>query len=293
VNPVSLLAFLALTLLSTWATASETLKSENCGIDRLKFTMVPKTDFDEQVLEYQPLLELLEEGLGIPVDLVRASSYESVIDGIVAGSVDLAVMGPASYILAHRDDPDIQAFASLITEKGELTPEGSFYYSVLLVPTSSDVDRIEDLRSARVLLTDPSSTSGALMPKHAFAAELKESFSDFFGAEIYAGSHDKALLFLADNKAEAAFVSSARADELFRRGLIRKNAFKVLWRSPALHYDPFVFRSGICPTLRETVMELLKTPSAKLTAYLDTQQAVGVNSVSHSDYEAIDAILPD
>ena len=178
-NPVSLLAFLALTLLSTWATASETLKSENCGIDRLKFTMVPKTDFDEQVLEYQPLLELLEEGLGIPVDLVRASSYESVIDGIVAGSVDLAVMGPASYILAHRDDPDIQAFASLITEKGELTPEGSFYYSVLLVPTSSDVDRIEDLRSARVLLTDPSSTSGALMPKHAFAAELKESFSDF------------------------------------------------------------------------------------------------------------------
>ena len=40
-------------------------------------------------------------------------------------------------------------------------------------------------------------------------------------------------------------------------------------------------------------MELLKTPSAKLTAYLDTQQAVGVNSVSHSDYEAIDAILPD
>ena len=117
-NPVSLLAFLALTLLSTWATASETLKSENCGIDRLKFTMVPKTDFDEQVLEYQPLLELLEEGLGIPVDLVRASSYESVIDGIVAGSVDLAVMGPASYILAHRDDPDIQAFASLITEKG-------------------------------------------------------------------------------------------------------------------------------------------------------------------------------
>ncbi|MHA7926481.1 MAG: phosphate/phosphite/phosphonate ABC transporter substrate-binding protein [Marinobacter sp.] len=292
-NPSSLLPLLALTLLSNWLVAAETPERETCGIDRLKFTMIPKTDFDQQASEYHPLLELLEEGLGVPVDLVRASSYQSVIDAIVAGSVDLAVMGPASYILAHRDDPGIEAFASLITAKGELTPEGSFYYSVLLVPTAGDVERIEDLRSARVLLTDPSSTSGALIPKYAFAVELKESFSDFFGAEIYAGSHDKALLSLADNQAEAAFVSSARADELFRRGLIRKNAFKVLWRSPALHYDPFVFRSGICPTLRETVIELLKTPSVSLKAYLHGQQAVGVNRVSHSDYEAIDSILPN
>lgn len=292
-KPASLVIFLLLMLLSGWSVGAGAPKTEICGIDRLKFTMIPKKDFDEQAREYQPLLSLLEQGLGMPVDLVRASSYESVIDAVLAGSVDLAVMGPASYILAHREDTGIEAFASLITAEGELTPEGSFYYSVLLVPTAGGAERIEDLRSANVLLTDPSSTSGALMPKHAFTKEIKGSFSDFFGAEIYAGSHDKALLSLAKNKASAAFVSSARADELFRRGLVERNHFKVLWRSPALHYDPFVFRSGICPALRDTVIELFQTSSEELETYLETQQAVGINRVTHIDYEAIDSILPN
>lgn len=282
---------LASVFFPAWSEAQNTL-SGSCEIERLTFTMIPKKDIDEQAIEYQPLIRLLEQGLGIPVDLIRATSYESVIDAVLSGSVDLAVMGPASYVIAHRQDPGIEAFASLVKAEGEFTPEGSFYYSLLLVPSTYESNSIEDLRSGRVLLTDPSSTSGALIPKHSFAADIGTPFSDFFGAEIYAGGHDKALIALSKKKAEAAFVSSARADELFRRGLIDEKTFKVLWRSSPLHYDPFVFRSGICPSVRGKVIELLTTPSSNLKAHLETQQALRIDRVTHDDYRAIDSILP-
>jgi phosphonate transport system substrate-binding protein len=263
---------------------------KSCSMSRLTFTMVPKKDIDQQRTEYRPLIMLLEQGLGMPVELVRATSYESVMDGLLSGGVDLAVMGPASYVIAHAQDSGLDAFASLTTEAGFFTPKGSFYYSLLVVPKAAGIDSIERLRHAQVLLTDPSSTSGALVPKKEFATTIGEPFSDFFGANIYAGSHDKALMALLDNKADAAFVSSSRADEAYRRGVIDKNTLTVLWRSAPLHYDPFVFRSGICEEVRSRVIDLLTTPSPMLTEYLKTQRAMGINRVTHDDYRAIEVI---
>ena len=45
-----------------WAAGQAT---ENCTADRLLFTMIPKKDMDEQLVEYQPLIALLREGLGM------------------------------------------------------------------------------------------------------------------------------------------------------------------------------------------------------------------------------------
>ncbi|AMQ88761.1 MULTISPECIES: phosphate/phosphite/phosphonate ABC transporter substrate-binding protein [Marinobacter] len=285
-----ILAFASLAFASFYSSGA-VREVKNCNMNRLTFTMIPKKDIDQQASEYQSLIALLEQGLGMPVELVRATSYESVMDGVLSGGVDLAVMGPASYVIAHRTDPGLDAFASLTTEAGLFTPEGSFYYSLLVVPTAAGINSIEGLRNARILLTDPSSTSGALIPKNEFATTIGEPFSDFFGANIYAGSHDKALMALLDNKAEAAFVSSSRADEALRRGMIAEDTLTVLWRSVPLHYDPFVFRSGICEDVRSRVINLLTTPSPMLSEYLNTQRAVGINLVTYDDYRAIEAVL--
>lgn len=277
----------------TFATSHTLASSVQCEQEQLTVSMVPKKSVDEQAREYQPLVELLEQSLDIPVELIRATSYQSVMDGILSGGIDLAVMGPASYILARQQDPAIEAFASLTMAAGAFTPEGSFYYSLLIVPGSGDATRIDDLRGKRILLTDPSSTSGALVPKQAFSTHIAEPFSSFFGSEIYAGSHDKALIELLANKAEAAFVSSARVDEMIRRGLVNPSSMRVLWQSDPLHYDPFVFRSGVCDDLRNRIIELISRPSPELKAFLRSQQAVGINPVSHDDYAALEAVVTD
>lgn len=263
-----------------------------CEITQLTFTVIPKKDIDEQIREYQPLITLISEGLGAPVEMVRASSYESVIDSVVSGAVDVAVLGPAAYMIAHGRNPGLEAFASLAIDGGHFTPTGSFYNSILIVNGDSSATTAEDLRGARLALGDPSSTSGALVPKTLFPKAVGVPFDQFFAAQVFTGGHDRAMDTLLEGQAKAAFVSSARADEYLERGVISKDSFRVLWRSPPLHYDPFVLRSGVCPEVREKLLDLMTTPSPRLREFLESQLASGITRVTHEDYQAIAELIP-
>lgn len=117
-------------------------------------------------------------------------------------------------------------------------------------------------------------------------------FNRFFGAQVFTGGHDKAMDILLAGHADAAFVSSARADEYLEHGVISKNSFRVLWWSPPLHYDPFVLRSDVCPQVRRELMDLMTTPSPRLRKFLESQLASGITRVTHEDYQAIGELIP-
>lgn len=287
---VRMVAFLIGVFITSCLAASETPEGE-CKLTELTFTLIPKKNIDEQLREYRPLMAHISEGLGVPVEMVRASSYESVIDSVVSGAVDVAVLGPAGYLIAHRRNPGIDAFASLAVEAGHFTPAGSFYHSILIVSGHSEVDTAVDLRGARIALSDPSSTSGALIPKTLLPEVIGAPFDRFFGAQVFAGGHDKAMDALLAGQVDAAFVSSARADEYLKRGIISRDTFRVLWQSPPLHYDPFVFSSGLCHSVRQGIIDLMITPSGRLQDFLESQHASGITRVTHEDYRALDRLM--
>jgi phosphonate transport system substrate-binding protein len=253
--------------------------------------MIPKKDIDEQLSEYEPLMALLSDGLGIPVDMVRASSYQSVMDSLVSGAVDIAVLGPAAYVLARSRDSGIEAFASLAVQPGSYTPAGSYYYSLLLVNRDSHARQPGDLQGTRVALTDPASTSGALIPKTEFSDVTRQALGDFFARQVYAGSHDKAMDALLAGDVDAAFVSSSRVDEYLARGIIGHDRFRVIWRSSPLHYDPFVFRSGLCASLRHSIGHLMTESSSRRRLFLKSQQATDITRVKHQDYQPLERLI--
>ena len=262
-----------------------------CGQDRLVFSMIPKKDIDEQLREYQPLMSLLSEGLGVPVEMVRASSYQSVMDSLTSGAVDVAVLGPAAYIQAHQRNPDIEAFASLAVAAGHYTPAGSFYSSILIVDRNSPFETAEDLQGSTVALTDPDSTSGALIPETRFADHIGQPLRRFFAGQVYAGSHDKAMDALLASKVEAAFVSSSRVDEYVTRGTIDRDRFRVIWRSEPLHYDPFVFRAGLCQAFKSNIIRVMTTPSEQRRRFLESQQATEITRVKHESYAPLESLI--
>jgi phosphonate transport system substrate-binding protein len=278
---------LVMALLGANTIAAQPVGASDCQVSGLTFTMIPKKDIDQQIEEYRPLLKLLEDNLGVPVRVLRASSYESVIDAVVSGAVDLAVMGPLAYVRAFARDPGVRAFASLEMAGGPFTSAGSYYRSVLLVRADSAIRELGDLQGTRVALTDPSSTSGALIPRTEFARVVAESLNEFFATVIYSGGHDTALDALLEGKVDAAFVSSARVDEYISLGVMSATDVHSVWQSSPLHYDPFVFRSGLCAAVQKEVGALLMKPSPLRQQYLESQQASGVTPVGHADYEPI------
>lgn len=278
---------LGLLLNITTAAAEEV----GCRQDSLRISIIPVKNMSQLIEEYQPLASMLSQGLGMPVRLLHTSSYDGVIDAVVSGGADIAKLGPASYLLAWQSNPDIEPFATLAAARGHFSPGGSYYHSLLLVRSDNDVSAIEDLRGRRVALSDPVSTSGALIPRYEFSAEVGEPLGSYFSGQVYAGSHDRALDALLEGRVDAAFVSSKRADEYLARGLIDTDTLNILWRSEPLHHDPLVFSGAICEELKQRIRSLMATPSPVLEAFLHSQQAEGVAPVSHAAYEPLLPLL--
>lgn len=254
-----------------------------CSQQSLRVAVIPKKSMDVLLREHQPLVKQLSNALGMPVEIVPSSSYESVVDAIVSGGVDIAWLGPASYILAYQRDPRIEPFASLIISHGYFTPAGHHYQALLLVRGAGAAD-VQALRGKRVALSDPASTSGSVVPNAEFSAQVGVPLLQFFGSIVYSGSHDKALDALLEGKVDAAFVSSVRADAYLANGLIDRDTFKVLWRSEPIYYDPFVFSGSLCDPLKKQIRTAMLDHQAELSEFLDSQDASAIVPVSHAEY---------
>jgi phosphonate transport system substrate-binding protein len=254
-----------------------------CTQESLRMAVIPKKSMDELLREHRPLIELLSTALGMPVEIVPSSSYESVVDAIVSGGVDIAWLGPASYALAYQRDPRIEPFASLTISHGYFTPAGHHYQALLLTRSEGAKD-IEALRDKRVALIDPASTSGSVVPNAQFSAQVNQPLSQFFGSVVYSGSHDKSLDALLERKVDAAFVSSVRADAYLNSGHFNRDTLKVLWRSAPIYYDPFVFSGTLCTQLKKRVRHAMLNNPQKLAGFLDSQHATGIVPVSYADY---------
>ena len=226
-----------------------------CRQDDLRMAVIPKKGMDVLVQEYHPLLKHLSKGLNLPVEFVRAESYESVTDGLVSGGIDIAWIGPAGYLLAHLRNPLIEAFANLTLEQGPFTPAGNNYQALLVVRADHPFRTLDDLNTTRVALTDPLSTSGSLIPNHSFAQAIGKPLSKIFKSQVYTGSHDRSIEALLDGRVDAAFIASVRADDFVRLEKMRPDALRVLWRSEPIHYDPFVFGPEVCAEHKGDVSE--------------------------------------
>ncbi|MFJ3485965.1 phosphate/phosphite/phosphonate ABC transporter substrate-binding protein [Pseudomonas sp. NPDC090202] len=253
----------------------------DCTQRSLRIAVIPKKSMEELLKEHRPLIDRLSAATGIPVEIVPSSSYESVVDAIVSGGVDIAWLGPASYILAYQRDPRIEPFASLTISHGFFTPAGHHYQALLLTTKGTDLTA---LRGKRVAMTDPASTSGSVVPNAEFSRQVGMPLASFFGSVVYSGSHDKSLDALLDHKVDAAFVSSVRADAYLTSGRINRDTFNVLWRSEPIYYDPFVFRGGLCSDLRARIRTAMLTHQEALKDFLDSQEASSIVPVSHAEY---------
>lgn len=254
-----------------------------CRQASLRIAVIPKKSMEVLIQDYQPLVERLSSALGIPVSIVPASSYESVVDAVVSGGVDIAWLGPAGYVLAQQRDPRIEPFASLAIKNGYFTPAGHHYQALLLARRETAHD-VESLRGTRGALSDPASTSGSVVPNVEFAAQVGMPLAQFFGSVAYTGSHDKSLDALLEGRVDAAFVASVRADAYLNSGRINRDTFNVLWRSERIYYDPYVFRGNLCAAYKTRIRAAMLENQDGLAAFLASQDASAIAPVSRAEY---------
>lgn len=280
-------SFSLLFMVSLLVTASS--QAAECEkLTRLRFSLVPQNDVQKDLALLQPLFDSLQTSLGMPVEVVMPSSYGAVVEGLLAGSVDLARLGPAAYVSAKKQDAGITAFATVARKLPGQGGEDISYRSILLVRNDSPYKTLLSLRGKKVALVDPDSTSGALIPRHVFSRVIKAPLDKYFGQVVYSGAHDLSMSNLSKGRIDAIFISSVSLAAAVENGSFKREDFRTLWQSQAIPRNPFVLRSRLCADTRKKIIGVFLDHGGNANTSL--MQGLSVTRfvpVSDQDYQIV------
>lgn len=255
---------------------------------RLRFSIIPRGEVQKELDELQPLLAQLKAALGIPVEVYVAPSYGAVVEALLSGAVQLARLGPASYVKAKRADPQLTAFASYATKGTVFQPEGPFYHSLLIVRADSGMTNIGSLGGKRLALVDPDSTSGALIPQRVFTRQIGKSLESHFSQVGYSGSHTQSVNKLLAGQVDAAFVGSQNLAAETLHDPEKAKRIRIIWRSARIPTDPFVFRGQLCDEVKTGIRDaFFNRGGPQSPAVLDRLNVARLVPVSDRDYQAV------
>lgn len=217
----------------------------------LTIGLIPAEDSQAMIESSRQVLDALQQRLGMPVKPFVATDYNGVIEALRAKKLDVAYLGPFSYVLASSV-AEVEAFSVAVTKKtGQ-----SAYRSVILARKDSGLRSVAELKGRNFAFVDPSSASGHLFPK----AGLQQTGLDpdaYFGRVVFSGSHDASILAVANRKVDAAAVADRIFNSAVAKGTVKQDDFVVLWSSRPIPESPMVWRKDLDPALKEKLAKAL------------------------------------
>lgn len=217
----------------------------------LTIGLIPAEDSQAMIERSREVLDSLQKQLGMPVKAFVATDYNGVIEALRSKKLDVAYLGPFSYVLASSI-ADVEAFAVAVTKK---TGQSS-YRSVIIARKDSGLAKPADLKGRTFAFVDPTSTSGHLFPK---AGLLQAGYDPeaTFGRVIFSGSHDASILAVANKKVDAAAVADRILATAIAKGQIKQDELQIVWSSSPIPESPMVWRKDLDPALKERIAKAL------------------------------------
>ena len=206
---VLLIGIFSFYMISNQAQDTSLAYSNGNSIDTLSIGLIPSEQTSTISSEANELSSFLTEELGLPSEIYMATSYESVIEGVHSGSIQVAFMdaGPA-WIAYNRGSADV-VFAEV--HKGETN-----YTAAVFVQKGSKLSDLPDLIGTRIAFTSLTGSSGFILPIGSMIEQglITPESNDLVGVEAglkkafkqhtFAGGYGPALTLLATDKVDVA-----------------------------------------------------------------------------------------
>lgn len=209
--------------------------------------LIPSEDSRAMIANSQAMMDMLSKALGMPVKPFVAADYNGVIEALRSKRLDVAYLGPFSYVLGTTV-ADIEAFAVAETKKAGR----SFYHSQVIAHKDSGIKTVNDLKGKTFAFVDPSSTSGHLFPKAGLMKAGLNTDKDF-GRVIFSGSHDSNAIAVQNKKIDAAAIADRILDAAIAKGLAKREDITVIWKSDPIPESPTVWRKDLPADLKKRV----------------------------------------
>lgn len=214
---------------------------------QLRVGLIPSEDAQAMVRASQQVMDQLAAKTGMKVTPFVANDYNGVIEALRSDKLDIAYLGPFSYVLAS-EVAGAEAFAVAVTKK----TGKSAYHSMVIARKDKGPQTVEQLKGRTFAFVDPSSASGHLFPKAGLMAtglDVDKGFS----RTIFSGSHDASIMAVANHKVDAAAVADRIFDSAVSKGLVKADDFNIIWRSQPIPESPMVWRKNLDAATKQKV----------------------------------------
>lgn len=220
----------------------------------LSFT--PSQDTQRVTASGSAITAALEKATSLKWKVSVPTSYAATIEGMCAGTVDVAFLAPLQMALAIDKGcaaPFLGALRNDQTGKPSTT-----YQSQILVRSDSGISDINGLKGKKFAFVDTLSASGYLFPLLKIKEKAGTDPKSFFAANgiVFAGGHDKAVLALYQGSVDgAASFIDVRTQAGMPADIMQKT--KVIDTSPPIPNDGAAVRKGFPADLTAQIQKAM------------------------------------
>jgi len=227
--------------------------------DHLTIGLLPGESAPTVMRLNEPLRAYLEKRLNVKVELVVGANYAATGEALRFGRLDIAYLGPVTYILRSRN-AKLEPFARP-THAGV----GPTFKALIIVPADSPAKSLGDLKGQEIAFGDPASTSGTWAPRYQLLDAGLVSGRDYVLRVL--GAHDAVALAVASHRVGAGGLSKPIFERLIKEGKIAGGKIRILAESPDIPEYMWAFREGIDSAFKEEIRK----------AFLDMRDAEALN----------------
>jgi phosphonate transport system substrate-binding protein len=230
------------------------------------------------------LQDVLSKELDREVAIEVYPDYNGVVEAMNYDQIDMAYLGPLTYVIAEANSNAKAIITQLIDGK-------PYYHSYIITHKDNPWNTIDELladsKEVDFAFGDPNSTSGSLIPSIELQDRgvYKSEDDNEFASVRFTGSHDATALAIQNKQVDAGAIDSAIYDQLVESGKVDGDQFKTIWESEELFQYPWaVLESTDDATVKKLQETFLAIEDPEI---LDAFGASGFTEASNEDYESI------
>jgi phosphonate transport system substrate-binding protein len=214
---------------------------------QINFGVIATDSASTQRERWEPFFRDMEKKTGLTVKSFYAPDYAGVIEAMRFNKVQVAWFGNKSAMEAV-DRANGEVFAQV------MFADGTFGYKGLLITRQdSALKTLDDVfkngKSLNFGIGDPNSTSGFLVPTFYLFAQNKVDYRTTFKT-IRNASHGANIQGVLAKQIDVATNNTEELDKLKASKPELASQLRVLWESPLIPSDPFVWRTDLDPAVK-------------------------------------------
>lgn len=240
--------------------------------ERLVFSPLPMETPYTVVSQWRPLLDYLEEQLGIKLEIDYSLSNDEVVEKFAAGKLDLAYLGPLPYVTLRESFAQAEPVVVFHEKSGEP------FYTCAVVAAGETKVSLPGLKNRTIALTQPLSTCGYFATQGLLQGVWGTSL--LANRFRYLGPHDEVALAVVRGEFDLGGLKTAIARKYSHLGLT------ILAESPPLPGLALVANGQrLTPQRIEAIRQALLAADADTRWHWGDNIRHGVSAASDQDYD--------